>query len=129
MRTVCFEGTVTALTSISHIGDSHGVTAKLRREKIVQPDGSVEEIPILSGNGVRGILRDRGMLHLCRELGFGVNDENGEVQGLSKEAFYLLFSGGALSKQGGARGLDIDGFNPRPRVGGERGDYGRPARL
>ena len=108
MRTVCFEGTVTALTSISHIGDSYGVTAKLRREKIVQPDGSVEEIPILSGNGVRGILRDRGMLHLCRELGFGVNDENGEVQGLSKEAFYLLFSGGALSKQGGARGLDID---------------------
>lgn len=107
MRTYVFEGVVTALTSISHIGDSHGVNAKLRREKFVQPDGTVEEIPVISGNSLRGILRDRGMLHMLKQLGYGVNDETGEVAGLSLPAFYFLFSGGALTKDAG-RGIDVD---------------------
>lgn len=107
MKTLVFEGTMTALTSISHIGDSHGVNSKLRREKIIQPDGSVEEVPIISGNALRGILRDRGMLHMLRTLGYGVNEETGEIRGLSLAAFYFLFSGGALTKIDG-RGIDID---------------------
>lgn len=108
MQTLVFEGTMTALTSISHIGDSHGVNSKLRREKVIQPNGSVEEIPIISGNAMRGILRDRGMLHMLKQLGYGVNDETGEVKGLSLAAFYFLFSGGALTKDLGNRGLDVD---------------------
>ncbi|HLA87214.1 MAG TPA: hypothetical protein VJL10_04275 [Anaerolineales bacterium] len=108
MQTLVFEGTMTALTSISHIGDSHGVNSKLRREKVIQPNGSVEEIPIISGNALRGILRDRGMLHMLKLLGYGVNDETGEVKGLSLSAFYFLFSGGALTKDLGNRGLDVD---------------------
>lgn len=107
MQTLVFEGTMTALTSISHIGDSHGVNSKLRREKVIQPDGSVEEVPIISGNALRGILRDRGMLHMLKQLGYGVNDESGEVKGLSLAAFYFLFSGGALTKST-ERGLDVD---------------------
>lgn len=107
MQTLVFEGTMTALTSISHIGDSHGVNSKLRREKVIQPDGSVEEVPIISGNALRGILRDRGMLHMLKQLGYGVNDETGEVKGLSLAAFYFLFSGGALTKST-ERGLDVD---------------------
>lgn len=108
MQTLIFEGTMTALTSISHIGDSHGVNSKLRREKVIQPNGTVEEIPIISGNAMRGILRDRGMLHMLKQLGYGVNDETGEVKGLSLAAFYFLFSGGALTKDLGNRGLDVD---------------------
>jgi CRISPR type IV-associated protein Csf2 len=107
MRTYVFEGTVTALTSISHIGESYGINAKLRREKIVQINGSSEEVPIISGNSIRGILRDRGMLHLLRALGYGVNEADGTVQGLSLAAFYFLFSGGALTKTAG-RGIDVD---------------------
>jgi len=107
MHTYVFEGTMTALTSISHIGSTHGINAKLRREKVVQPDGLVEEVPIISGNSLRGILRDRGMLHMLRSLSYGVNDETGEVRGLSLPAFHFLFSGGALTKVSG-RGLDID---------------------
>lgn len=107
MHTYLFEGVVTALTSISHIGDTHGVNAKLRREKFAQPDGSVEEIPVISGNALRGILRDRGMVHMLRCLGYGVNEETGEVNGLSLAAFYFLLSGGALTKTS-SRGLDID---------------------
>jgi CRISPR type IV-associated protein Csf2 len=108
MQTLVFEGTIIALTSISHIGDSHGVNSKLRREKVIQPNGSVEEVPIISGNAMRGILRDRGMLHMLKQLGYGVNDETGEVKGLSLAAFYFLFSGGALTKDLGNRGLDVD---------------------
>lgn len=107
MQTRIFEGTMTALTSISHIGNTHGIHSKLRREKVVQPDGTVEEVPIISGNSLRGILRDRGMLHMCQALGYGVNEATGEVSGLSLPAFYFLFSGGILTSKGG-RGLDID---------------------
>jgi len=107
MHTYVFEGTMTALTSISHIGNSYGISAKLRREKVVQPDGTVEEVPIISGNSLRGLLRDRGMLHMLRQLGYGVDEATGEVRGLSLAAFYFLFSGGALTSTG-ARGLDID---------------------
>lgn len=108
MQTIVFEGTITAMTSISHIGDSHGVNSKLRREKVIQKNGTIEEIPIVSGNAMRGILRDRGMLHMLKQLGYGVNDETGEVKGLSLAAFYFLFSGGALTKDVGKSGLDVD---------------------
>jgi CRISPR type IV-associated protein Csf2 len=107
MHSYTFEGQMTALTSISHIGDTYGINAMLRREKIVQPDGTVEEIPVISGNAIRGILRDRGMLHMLKVLGYGVNEETGEVCGLSLPAFYFLFSGGSLTK-GGGNGLVVD---------------------
>ena len=102
MKTYCFEGEILALSSVSHSGgQSMGITSKLRRERFVQPDGSVEEIPVLSGNGLRGMLRDKGMLHMCRMLGYGVNEESGEVRGLTLPAFYFLFSGGSLTSEGG----------------------------
>lgn len=108
MKTYFFEGTMTALSSISHNGgQSFGTSSKLRREKFVQPDGSVEGIPVLSGNGLRGMLRDKGMLQMCGMLGYGVNEETGEVRGLSLPAFYFLFSGGTLTSEGG-KALDID---------------------
>jgi CRISPR type IV-associated protein Csf2 len=108
MESYLFEGVMTALSSISHNGgQSFGINSKLRREKLVQTDGTVEEVPLLSGNGMRGMLRDRGMFHMCKALGYGVNEQTGEVHGLSLPAFYFLFSGGALTSTGG-RGLDID---------------------
>ena len=107
MKTYLLEGKMTALTSVSHIGNSYGINSKLRREKFVTSDGSIEEIPIISGNSLRGILRDRGMVHMLKMLGYGVNEETGEVCGLSLAAFYFLLSGGALTSDS-SRGLDID---------------------
>jgi CRISPR type IV-associated protein Csf2 len=110
MQTIVYEGTVTALSSIAHSGGvSLGISTKLRREKFVQPDGTVEEVPVVSGNGVRGRLRDLGMLHMCRALGYGIEEATGEVLRLSLPAFYFLFSGGTLTSEGG-KGLDLQGM-------------------
>lgn len=108
MQTLIYEGAMTALSSIAHSGgESIGIETKLRRERFVQPDGSVEEVPVISGNGLRGMLRDRGMWHMCRELGYGVDEEAGRVLGLSLSAFYFLFSGGMLGNAGSG-GIDVD---------------------
>lgn len=108
MKTYEFAGVMTALSSISHGGgQSIGINAKLRREKFVQTDGTVEEVPVLSGNGLRGMLRDIGMFHMCRVLGYGEPGEDGRPVGLPLPAYYFLFSGGSLTSVGG-RGLDID---------------------
>ena len=76
METKVFEGVVTALSSVSHNGGQvFGNSAPFRREKFCLPNGAVEMIPIISGNSVRGVLRDRGMLQMCRMLGYGVEEE------------------------------------------------------
>ena len=102
MRTHCFEMTVRALSSITHNGgESFGINAKFRREKMVQPDGIVEDVPIVSGNGMRGLLRDRGMLHMCRALGYGLTENGSAPVGLTLQAFHFLFGGGSLTGDGG----------------------------
>lgn len=109
MRTICFEGVATAITSIIHNGgEQNGLATMLRREKFVQPDGKVKDVPVISGNSIRGILRDIGMYDMLRKLGYGVQ-EDGSVKGLPLSAFYFLFSGGALSSTGEA-GINIEKF-------------------
>lgn len=110
MTTVSFEGVVTATSSIIHnSGETNGNATLLRREKYVQPDGSVEIVPVISGNAMRGVLRDMGMYDMLQKIGYGVNKETGEVSGLPLPAFYFLFSGGALTSTGD-EGINIDKF-------------------
>ena len=99
-----FEGTMTALSSITHFGDSvGGIEQVLRREKVIQPDGSVVQVPIISGNSWRGQLRDCGMKAMLGELAVALGVETVR---LPAPAFYLLFSGGVLTKDAG-RGVDV----------------------
>lgn len=110
MRTISFEGIATAVTSIIHNGgEQNGISSMLRREKFVQPDGSVEKVPVISGNAIRGILRDVGMYDMLQKVGYGVDEETGEVTGLPLSAFYFLFSGGALSSTG-ETGINVEKF-------------------
>lgn len=110
MRTISFEGTVTAVTSVIHgSGENNGNASLLRREKFVQPNGSVEAVPVISGNAIRGTLRDVGMFDMLRKLGYGVKEETKEVKGLPLSAFYFLFSGGALTSTG-ETGINIERF-------------------
>lgn len=110
MKTYILEGVVTALSSISHNGgERNGTITQLRREKFAQPNGKVARVPVVSGNAIRGILRDRGMFSMLRQIGYGVNPETGEVKGLPLSAFYFLFSGGALTSTGDGQ-INVEHF-------------------
>lgn len=110
MQTISYEGIVTALTSISHNGgEANGNIMSFRREKRVQPDGRVADVPIFSGNAMRGILRDAGMLFMLRQLGYGYDEETDTVKGIPLERFYFLFSGGSLTSTGEV-GVNVDAF-------------------
>lgn len=135
MRTFVMEGKVIALSSVTHNGgEQNGTTAQLRREKFVQPDGNVEAVPVISGNSIRGVLRDVGMKDMLVKLGYGVN-EDGSLRGLSLNAFYFFFSGGALSSTG-SDGLNIERYRELKKsiplvgvFGGASGNAIMPGKL
>lgn len=84
-----FSGVVTALSPISHLGSQRtGTVTTLNRQKFIQPDGSVEDVPIISGNSFRGQLRDSGMRFMLEAIGLRVD----------LPVFHLLFSGGILTR-------------------------------
>lgn len=85
------EGSATLLSSLMHGGDRAGTTSFLRREKVVQPSGAVVEVPVVSGNALRGILRDHAANVFWTALG---------QPALPVAVFHLLWSGGALAKAG-----------------------------
>ncbi|WP_009480256.1 RAMP superfamily CRISPR-associated protein [Rhodococcus sp. JVH1] len=81
---------MTARSPISHRGELIGTTAIGRRMKIIQPDGSVELVPVISGNSFRGVLRRIGEELLRDVLGY-------EGQ-LPLAVAHTLRNGGAIVK-------------------------------
>ncbi|HCZ47722.1 MAG TPA: hypothetical protein DCZ11_01815 [Gammaproteobacteria bacterium] len=91
-------GVVTALAPISHLGSQRGGTVTtLNRQKYVQPDGTVEEVPIITGNSLRGQLRDAGMRAMLEAAGLKVD----------LPEFQLLFSGGMLTRADAGSGINV----------------------
>lgn len=90
--TVRWAGTLTAVSSISHGGQTFGTMTMLRREQVIQPNGQPELVPVISGNAFRGRLRRIG-----EELVRDALEYAGEI---SLAAFHALRSGGALAKVG-----------------------------
>lgn len=92
--TVTWSGTLTALSSISHGGESRGLSTMLRREQVFDPDsGNLVPVPIISGNAFRGILRRIGEDQLRDVL-----DYDGK---LSAATAHALRGGGTLAKVNG----------------------------
>lgn len=89
MQLEVIEGIATGLSSMGQGGDTQGTIRMHRREKVVQPDGSVVQAPIVSGNGWRGVLRDCGADALWLALG---------QPELPTSVVHALWSGGALAK-------------------------------
>lgn len=101
MKNYIIEGVVTALSSITHNGgEKNGNVTQLRREKFVQPNGKVIEIPLISGNSIRGKLRDIAAMELLTK-------ENGEKIKVDADVFNLLFSGGSLESTGDS-GINLE---------------------
>lgn len=96
-RSYRIEGAATLLSSLSHGGERAGTVSYFRREKILSPSGAVTEVPIVSGNALRGLLRDHAAMVFWRALG---------SPPLPTAVFHLLWSGGALAKAGGGKVLD-----------------------
>lgn len=90
MRTVTWSGQVTAMSSIAHAGETRGTITLLRRESVATCDGSLVEIPMISGNTFRGRLRRIGE-ELIRE----VLRYEGE---LHPAVAHALRGGGSLAK-------------------------------
>ncbi len=87
-----WSGEVTALSSISHGEQTLGVVTYLRRERFVMPDNTTEDIPVVSGNAWRGLLR-----RVSADLWW-------EAVGRPKLTIavtHAIWSGGALAKSVG----------------------------
>lgn len=101
MKTFVLEGVCTAISSISHNGgEKNGTIVQLRREKFVQPNGKVVEIPVISGNSIRGKLRDLAAIDILTK-------KDGIKVQVDADSFNLLFSGGSLESVG-EKNLDIE---------------------
>lgn len=101
MKTFVLEGVCTAISSISHNGgEKNGTIVQLRREKFVQPKGNVVEIPVISGNSIRGKLRDLAAIDILTK-------KDGIKVQVDADSFNLLFSGGSLESVG-EKNLDIE---------------------
>ncbi len=93
MKTYVIEVTATALSSICHnAGEVNGNIMQLRRERFVS-DGVPIDVPVISGNALRGKLRDVAASEL-------LTGETGEKIKVDADTFNLLFSGGSLESVG-----------------------------
>ena len=102
MRTLILEGLVRAKTQIAHNGgEINGNVAAFRKFKVVQPSGKIVEIPHISGNSIRGKLRDVSAKHFLDLLG-----SEGEPQKVDLKMFQFLFSGGTLGAGNNADDID-----------------------
>lgn len=82
--------TYTALTPISHNGDETlSNTVPFRRQSILF-ENEVEEVPVITGNSTRGILRRIGAKHLLESIGITEKECNVNL-------YHKLFTGGSLN--------------------------------
>lgn len=89
-------GTWKAISPISHNADTNlSTTTLFRKQKIITADNEVVDMPMITGNGIRGLMRRLMMSDLMKQMGV----EKGQ---LAPDFYYILFSGGFIAK--GANG-------------------------
>jgi len=89
----------TALDALHHGAGTEGNTSLLRVQEFTHPvTGEDEEVPYISGNSIKHMIREGGVMHALAAMGVGDGT-------LSKPVVDLLFSGGHLSKSGAAVSL------------------------
>jgi len=97
------EGKIIALEPISHIGETLSVDSKFNRQKMIvdtKIGKKVIEVPIISGNALRGILRRKGAYRFLGLAGIHKSE-------LSEYLQHALFSGGMLKKGAGGGVTDL----------------------
>lgn len=87
-----WHGVVTAQSSVAHGAEALGTITYLRRERFLGTDGKTVEIPVISGNAWRGLLRDTAADLWWKTSG---------SPALTLPVMHALWSGGALAKMSG----------------------------
>lgn len=86
-----------ALSPIIHGGDTVGNVQQVRRKTVYTDDGAWE-VPFISGNSIKHLVRENATRFALEALGV--------EGGLTRQELQLLFSGGAMTKGGGSVRLD-----------------------
>lgn len=87
------------LSPLMHFGDELCGTMQTARRMKYLVNGEYQDIPVFSGNALRGILRTLVMQDFLGRLGYGISS-------VSQGLFYTFFNGGAL-KSGGIESLAL----------------------
>lgn len=103
-KTTFFEFVINADTKLSHNGEErYGNVALFRRVRIIGSDGQAIDIPCISGNAIRGSMRDFCAIEFMKAL----ERANGQDTKVSVDVFHLMFSGGALKEANSAGDIDL----------------------
>lgn len=92
--------TMKLLSPLIHIGDEKSGTMSLLRKQKFFVNGEYIDIPVYSGNALRGILRSLVMRDYVDRLGL-------DTKGLTQNVFYCLFNGGSLQGGSGVESLSL----------------------
>ena len=87
LKTEITKGYMIALSPISHQGDEKTGSESLLRRMSYIIDGKKVEVPILSGNAIRGILRRKLMADMLVKIDYELTNA---------KIYHMLFSGGML---------------------------------
>ena len=96
------EGKITAVEPLSHIGESLSIYSHFAKEKMLvstKTGQRVIEVPVISGNSFRGVLRRRAGYKLLNLL-------NIKKEALAESLQHAFFSGGILKKGAGNGVID-----------------------
>lgn len=93
MQTVTYEGTLTAISSISHGGQDRGITHGFRKETIIGADGRpIGGIPVISGSVIRGTMRRKAARLMQTALSDGGDSR------LPFHSVHALTTGGSMTE-------------------------------
>ncbi|HOO03954.1 MAG TPA: hypothetical protein PLJ11_04445 [Methanomassiliicoccales archaeon] len=111
METQTYRGYLIAKSPLHHGGDEQsGATALVRRHKYLSSDGRVLNVPVISGNSIRGNMRRMVMGDMLYRIGYG------ELK--NAKVYHMLFAGGSLESVdvGDSGKIDV-GMKKKYRLG------------
>lgn len=101
MNITLFNLKIKCLSPLAHFGDEMCGTMQTARRMKYRVNNRFIDVPVYSGNALRGILRGLLMQDMLEKLDMSVNS-------ISQAVFYTLFNGGSL-KSGGIEDLEFKG--------------------
>lgn len=83
-----YPSVITVVSPLIHSDERVETMQRFRREPF-RVGGEILDVPVYSGNAIRGMLRRAAAVTVCEQAGIG-------ERALPADSFYLLFSGGIL---------------------------------